>query len=144
MSNKDIIMVDNRIHAKCHRCKTYKDAHTQNGNSFECGIGIYFTGGYNGYYDPFHEYETVTIELCHDCSVEVLQYFNVYDNKHFSGGHPSLLEDGNFCCDNCWVAIRDENNKWIGHKTPYEEVVYNHIENDRYSNHIHSNEIIKD
>lgn len=122
-TDKDTIIINNRIHAKCPKCKNYKDANTQEGKSFDCGIGVVLAGGYNGYYDPFHRDEQVYLELCHECSVELLKYLEVYDNELFIGGHPSLI-DGDFCCNNSWVAIYDDNKKWIGHKTPYNQVMH--------------------
>ena len=108
----DTKMIDNLVHAKCERCKQFKKAHSQAGHSIEGGIRVDFIGGYADYYDPIGADELVRIDICHECTVEVLKFIGVYNNSKFHAGHSSKDQA---CCDNCWIPYY-ENDKWVGTK----------------------------
>lgn len=128
MSTLDTKLIDNKVHAKCERCKQYKLAHSQAGHSIEGGIRIKFIGGYADYYDPFHEEETVSIDICHECTNEVLKFIGIYDHENFHRGHP-VQRDQDPCCDNCWIPVY-KNDTWVGTKDPRTNEVKLH---DRYA-----------
>lgn len=109
-------IINNVVHAKCPRCSQYKRAHSQEGHSIEGGLLLKFIGGYADYYDPFEEEEMVSIDLCHECTNEVLKFIGVYDHPNFHRGHP-VNENENPCCDNCWIPVY-ENKTWVGTKDP--------------------------
>jgi hypothetical protein len=108
--------IGTKIYAKCQLCNKFRIANSQAGHSIEGGIRIKFIGGYADYYDPFHEEETVSLDICHECTNKVLKLLNLYDHENFRGGHPSE-RDEDPCCDNCWIPVY-ENNKWVGTKDP--------------------------
>jgi len=113
------IMLGDIVHAKCERCHEYKRAHSQGGYSIEGGIRVKFIGGYADYYDPMDANEQVYIDICHECTVEVLKFIGIYDHEKFRGGHPA---EETACCDNCWIPYY-EDGKWVGTRYPTGKVV---------------------
>lgn len=110
-------MINGKFHTQCQMCEEYKLSHTQAGHSITGGMRLAFVGGYADYYDPIEKDEHVNMDICHECTVKVLKFIGIYNHPKFRGGHPSD-KDAEPCCDNCWIPVYDQNNKWTAIKYP--------------------------
>lgn len=71
------------------------------------GERIIFHGRYGMFYDDI-DYQIKDAFLCHDCMVELLEWFPESFRKQFKGAHPFSHKANGRCCKYAWDFEDDE------------------------------------
>jgi hypothetical protein len=71
------------------------------------GMKLTFKGGYSMFYDDIGNYID-DVFLCHDCMVELLNWFPESFREQFKGAHPYSHKPNGRCCEYAWSFKDDE------------------------------------